>query len=348
MSFLSSLVFTLENSTHLPPPVQRLWSSRGVALALGMALAGCGSDGDSPDEPELDGSVSEATEHDAGTVDDAGKTDPDAGKTDPNAGKTDAGAGKTDAGAGQQTESDAGERDAAGEGSEDASEPDDSGSSQDAEPAAPDLSGVFVEQKGSLALEEPARLSELFGLLVEDTGNVRVFVTDLKRTSDGYDVTYGAAELDNDGLATWQKPDSLATFSATALSGKKNTYASSPFELDLSADVKVFGFPFQVRLTASRATWQAKFSEDGESIERGTVSGFFPHERALEASFLGIDLCADTCPEGCKGGSVKARNMAEVLECNGQEPDEDLDGDGTNDAYTLRIGFKSERVELKP
>jgi hypothetical protein len=213
---------------------------------------------------------------------------------------------------------------------------------------------AYAEKAGSFTLVEPRALAPVYAFLAADTGDTRLFANHVihDEQSAGLRVEYGSVFVEAGASgqladSRYQYPDRVKDFRIAPSVGDTSTFVSQPFDYELYGWVPSANDPevgYLLTLAARKATWVAHFTADYQSIDRGDLVAVLLRSEA-EAAPLELDplTCLAVCADKtvCAGG---LDTLSSLLDCNAAELDVDADGDGTRDAYRLRIRFSSERV----
>lgn len=196
--------------------------------------------------------------------------------------------------------------------------------------------------ESSYDLQEPKALSAALTAAATLSADTRLFVAAIEASDAGAEVLYGAADLLDGGLV-WQKPPAHPRRFALG-AGDDGGVVSAPFTYVLEARIAAATRVYRLYLEAEQSTWSARFSADRTSLTaelRGAVT-----RAQLEHRPLDVLSCTAACGQNsvgfCNTGSALA--LAAVLDCSGTAPDLDLDGDGTKDAYRLRVALRASEV----
>ena len=210
----------------------------------------------------------------------------------------------------------------------------------------PPLGYAYAEEPGSFKLLEPSVLATAFGVLAADTGNVRLLYTAVGEGDAGAEVEYGSVFLEDAG-ARYEYPNKAGTFRVAPSVGDALTFVSQPFDYHLYAWVPQEGrtdVGYLLDLASTQTVWAAKFDRDYTAISEGTLTGAVLRSAAEKAPFkLDALTCVLVCSNSlsCAGG---LQHLSDLLDCNDAMPSLDSDGNGTKDAYRLRIEFNSLRA----
>ena len=211
-------------------------------------------------------------------------------------------------------------------------------------PLDPDVTRALIGRayaETSYDLQEPRALTAALSVATKLTGDTRLFVSAIQAGDAGVEVLYGAADLIDGGLA-WQKPPARPRRFALG-AGADGGVVSAPFTYVLEARIATTRV-YRLYLEVERSIWSASFTPDRESLTaelRGAVT-----RAQLEHRPLDVLSCTAACGQNSGGfcNTDRALTLAAVLDCTDSAPDVDLDGDGENDAYRLRVALRANQV----
>jgi len=212
----------------------------------------------------------------------------------------------------------------------------------------------FVETEYTLV--QPEALAQLVETAKTSLGGTKLLAMAFPPNSNAdlsLNVTYGAADPSDPGYEMQEAIHERRTFVARRYddpreSQQGNTWASDPFVYTLHARTKVLSQDVVIGFSAQDVVAVAQFDESLEKITAGSLEGALTRseaeQRALSVPSL---LCPTVCPASyCINHTIS--RLADILDCNEVPQDVDLDhATPGNDAYAVRVRFRSERAELK-